>query len=298
MEIFSLVDVNLLLKIVLAIIMYSVGLSLQVQDFRYVVDNKQLLLLGLALKVILMPFLGFVLLSLTTLDSVYKFGIMILLFSAGGTTSNVITYWYKGTSALTVFLTTISSLLAVFLIPVLVNLMSIIYFGAGTDFSLPIFETVMSVVLIIILPALLGLWTNEQFSVVAKRIEKVIKPLSVSLLAVVFLIKFLAPASAGGTELRWPDLLLLTPVLVLINALLMVAGYSVCRWRRLSYQDSMTIGIEMGLQNAGLAILVGGVFIGNEELVKPSLIYAMFSFWTAMFFAYLVKNRYYEKSWN
>jgi len=297
MEIFSLVDVNLLLKIVLAIIMYSVGLSLRVQDFRYVVNNKQLLLLGLMLKVILMPFLGFVLLSLTTLESVYKFGIMILLISAGGTTSNVITYWFKGTSALTVFLTTISSLLAVVLIPLLVNFMSIVYFGAGTDFSLPVFETVTSVVLIIILPALLGLWSNEQFPAMAKRIEKIIKPVSVSLLAVVFLIKFLAPASAGGTELNWSDLLLLTPVLVLINVLLMFAAYGICRWRRLSYQDSMTIGIEMGLQNAGLAILVGGVFIGNEELVKPSLIYAMFSFWTAMLFAYLINSKYYEKSW-
>lgn len=298
MDIFSLVDVNLLLKIVLAIIMYSVGLSLRVQDFRYIVDNKQLLLLGLGLKVILMPFLGFVILSFTTLDSVYKLGIMILLFSAGGTTSNVITYWFKGTSALTVFLTTISSLLAVFLIPLLVNFMSIVYFGSGTDFSLPVFETVTSVVLIIILPALFGLWFNEKFTATAKRIEKIIKPLSVSLLAVVFLIKFFAPATAGGTDLSGTDLLLLTPVLILINVLLMFIAYGICRWRRLNYQDSMTIGVEMGLQNAGLAILVGGVFIGNEELVKPSLIYAMFSFGTAVLFAYLIKSRYYEKSWN
>jgi len=60
----------------------------------------------------------------------------------------------------------------------------------------------------------------------------------------------------------------------------------------------MTIGIEMGLQNAGMAILIGGTFIGEPDLAKPALLYAFFTFWTALIFAYIVKSVFYEKNWN
>lgn len=297
MELFRFLDVDLLLKIVLGVIMLSVGLSLRLQDFHYVLQHRRLLGLGLVLKLLLLPLLGYLVLSATELSMIFKFGTMILLFSAGGTTSNVITYWFAGTSALTIFLTTISSLLAVFLIPILVNLTSFLYFGSGTEFSLPVLETVLNIIVIIIVPTLVGLYIHERFETLARRLEKVLKPSSVVMLGLVFLIKFFAPADAGGTGISWADISQLLPTLVLINLVGMIAGFFLCKRLSLNSRDSMTIGIEMGLQNAGMAILIGGVFLGNEELVKPALLYAMFTFWSTAIFAWVIKRRYYEKSW-
>ena len=55
---------------------------------------------------------------------------------------------------------------------------------------------------------------------------------------------------------------------------------------RTGARDAMTIGIEMGIQNAGLAILIGDVLLANHEISKPALLYAMFSFWTTAAFAW------------
>lgn len=297
MELFRLLDVDLLLKIVLGVIMLSVGLSLRLQDFQYVLKHKRLLGIGLILKLFILPLIGFLLMRFSGLSLIFQFGTMILLFAAGGTTSNVITYWFKGTSALTIFLTTFSSLLAVLLIPLLVNLTSVFYFGAGTAFSLPVAETVINILVIIILPTLIGLFVHERYTQLAQSMEKIIKPVSVVMLGLVFLIKFFAPADAGGTGITWLDVRQLAPTLVIVNVAGMVAGFWIARWFQLNNRDSMTIGIEMGLQNAGMAILIGGVFLGNEELVKPALLYAMFTFWSTAIFAWVIKRLYYEKSW-
>lgn len=297
MELFRLLDVDLLLKLVLGVIMLSVGLSLRLPDFRYVLQHKRLLAIGLVLKLFILPLIGFFLLRFSGLSLIFQFGTMILLFAAGGTTSNVITYWFKGTSALTIFLTTISSLLAVLLIPLFVNMTSIFYFGAGTAFSLPVAETVFNIIIIIIVPTLLGLYVHERYTHLAQSVEKVIKPASVVMLGLVFLIKFFAPSDAGGTGISWLDIKQLALILVIINMAGMIAGFWIARGFKLNNRDSMTIGIEMGLQNAGMAILIGGVFLGNEELVKPALLYAMFTFWSTAIFAWVIKRLYYEKSW-
>ena len=290
MQILKFIDVDIALKIVLGIIMLSVGLSLRVKDFRYVLRHRRLLVIGLSLKLLIVPALAFIFMWMTSLSLVQQFGIMILLFSAGGTTSNVITYWFKGTTALTIFLTTISNLLAVFLVPVLVSLASIFYFGSGTQFRLPVPETVGNIIAIIILPALLGLLLHERSARLAHQLEKVLKPVSVLLLALVYLIKFFAPGDTGGSAISWVDIQQLLPVLLIINIGGMIVGFLVSKKLALNTRDSMTIGIELGVQNAGMAILIGSVFLGNEELAKPALLYAMFTFWSTLVFAWSVNK--------
>lgn len=284
-------DIDLSLKIVLAIIMLGVGLSLKVGNFVYLRNNKRLLAIGLFFKLIFLPLLAFFILSFTSLSPFFKLGILILFFTPGGTTTNVITYWFKGTAALTIFLTVLSSLVNMFSIPVLVNVFSLYYFGEQSVFTLPIGETIANILLIILLPALIGLWIHEQYPKMAVVLERWIKPSSVILLALVYLIKFFAPADAGGTAITMAEIMALLPVLLLINILGMLIGYWIARKINVNTKDSMTIGIEMGVQNASLAILVGSVFLQNEDFIKPALVYAMFSFWTTVAFAYGVSRK-------
>ena len=59
----------------------------------------------------------------------------------------------------------------------------------------------------------------------------------------------------------------------------------------MKHQKARTIGIEMGVQNIPLVILVGDVLLKNAELSKPALLYAMFTFWTTLGFAYWAKRK-------
>ena len=292
------VNIDNAITMVLSVIMFSVGLSLHLSDFRYVLKNNLLLLIGLIAKIIILPLLGLLIIELSALPPVFKLGIVIMLVCPGGTTSNVITYWFGGTAALTIFLTTISSLISVFTIPSIVNFASRFYFGEATTFNLPISDTIINIISIIVFPAIIGLMVNNYKTKLATKKERILKPLSVIGLAIVFLIKFFGDKDSGGSGITVDEIIELLPVLLLINIFGMIFGFFFARILDATNRDSMTIGIEMGLQNVSLALLIGSVFLGSQELIKPALLYAMFTFWTTAVFAFFIKRKYHEKNWN
>ncbi|PSR15126.1 MAG: hypothetical protein DA408_01440 [Bacteroidetes bacterium] len=285
------IDINLWLQMVLALIMLSVGLSLKLADFQYVFQHLSLLLKGLVIKIVLVPLLFFMLLRFYPLSPAWQFGVLMLLLCPGGTTSNVITYWFRGTSTLTIFLTTLSGFITVFTLPFLLNAASLFYFGETASVALPFWKTTGEITLIIILPSIVGLGIHRFFPHLALALERVIKPGSVVLLALVYLIKFFAvPDNGTGSNVSAADVVQLLPLLLVINLGSILLGFFVSRHWGVSFRDAFTIGIEMGVQNAGLAILIGDVFLANHEFSKPALIYAMFSFFTTVAFAFTASS--------
>jgi BASS family bile acid:Na+ symporter len=286
-----------LLQAVLAMIMLSVGLSLTTKDFQYIVQNPRITIIGLFLKMIVFPFIGVAIANLLGLSVTFQLGIFILLICPGGTTSNLITYWFSGNVPLTIALTTIASFIAVVTVPIFTNWAHNYYFGDNVIVELPVWDTIANIFIVMILPVLLGMglrWRFEKPSITA---EKILKYVSVVLLAIVYLIKFFASKEQGGTEISREEFMTLLPVLLAINATALLFGFLASKLFRIKTQDSMTIGIEVGLENVSLAIVVGSVLLHNEDLVKPGLIYAMFSFWTVMGFAVLVKKLFHGKNW-
>jgi BASS family bile acid:Na+ symporter len=292
------INVETFLQAVLAMIMLSVGLSLTAKDFQYIVQNPRITIAGLFLKMMVFPFIGVAIANLMGLSTTFQLGIFILLICPGGTTSNLITYWFSGNVPLTIALTTIASFIAVVTVPIFTNWAHSFYFGDNVMVDLPVWDTIANIFIVMILPVLLGMalrWRYEQPSITA---EKILKYVSVVLLAIVYLIKFFASKENGGTEISGEEFKTLLPVLLVINATALVFGFVASKLFRIKTQDSMTIGIEVGLENVSLAIVVGSVLLQNEDLVKPGLIYAMFSFWTVMGFAVVVKKLFFGKNWN
>lgn len=295
-DLLSQLDIDLFLKIVIVLIMLSVGLSLEFRDLAYVWRHRNLLLIGLFAKLVILPVLGFLLIEWLPVPDIFKLGTIIVLVCPGGTTSNVITYWMKGNPALTIFLTTISSLIAVFSIPLLVNTASIYYFGSSTSFRLSVGDTVLEIILVIVLPALVGLAIRRYYKYLAIEVEKVLKPVSVVLLGLVFIIKLFFEDSETSTGLSISEVLYYLPILMVVNVAGLFAGYWFPLLFGVNKKDRMTMGVEMGIQNIGLALLIGGVLIGENELIKPALIYSAFSFWSTALFAYFINRKELQKT--
>lgn len=281
------------LQIVLGLIMWSVGLSLRLRDFSYLQRQPSLLLAGLTAKMILLPVLGWLLLQLTALPVALQLGTLLLLITPGGTTSNVITYYFKGTSALTIMLTTVATLLATVTIPLFYKLISQLYLGSGVVIKLSFWELAPRLFYIIILPAVIGMVIREKTPSWARQLENIVRPLSVGLLALVYTIKFLFPETPAAT-LYAADIKMLFPILFTINVVGLLMGWFYGRIFGYSKRASMTIAIEMGIQNPGLVIFIGSVLLQEDALLKPALLYALFSFWTTALFAFLV-SRYVSK---
>ena len=284
------VDINFLLNIVLALIMFGLGLSLKREDFQQLFDQPKSLAIGLFAQMVILPFVAAFIVLQSPLPPEMQVGIMILSLCPGGITSNLVSYFVKGNVALAVSLTVSNALLSLFSIPLVVNL-CLRYFmkGAGGEVaSLPFWNTLFEIFLVTIIPALLGMSAKRKFGRHAARIGKLVNIVLPLLLLCVFGFKFLAGSQHGGTDMTAADIWLLSPYVISLNILSMLVGFVVGIPLQLSYRNRITIAIEVGLHNTALALIIAGEKLHSSAMEKPALVYALYSFFVTFSVAYLL----------
>jgi bile acid:Na+ symporter, BASS family len=280
---------DILLTLVLAFIMFGVGLSITIQDLRSLLRAPRFLFGGLFAQMILLPILAMAIVFFSPLSPALKVGFIILASCPGGTTSGFVTYLFKGNVTLSVSLTTVNSLFTIFTIPLLVNAALWIFLGTTTTIRLPVIESIINIFMVTILPAGTGILVRHLFPVTAEKIRKPIKVTMIVLFAIVFLIFFLADEKQGGSGITLREALQITPFALAMNVSGFISGMLIGFLIGKSISTSFTIGIEASLHNTTLAFLVAGTLLQSHELAKPALIYAMFSFWTALLYGVVVK---------
>lgn len=274
----------------MALVMFGVGLSLTFTDVRRVFQKPRGFFTALSAQMLGLPIIAFIISLLAPIPDEIKVGFIILAASPGGATSGFLTYLWKGNVALSLSLTSINSLLTLFSIPMVVNIGLKVFLGQSSDLHLPFWDTVGHIFFITIIPATLGIWIRRRFPVTAEKISKPSKYVMLTLLAVVFAIKLFAGEKHGGSGLTTADFLQISPIALLQNACCLFFGYFIMRYMGLPHPSRITAAMESGVQNTTLAFLIASTMLGNQEMVKPALVYSMYSFWTACLFAY-VANR-------
>ena len=102
-------------------------------------------------------------------------------------------------------------------------------------------------------------------------------------------VKFFAGKQYGGTGITSDEVLTILPYAFIFNVVCFMFSIGLGRYTKLSIRDAFTIAIEVSLHNTTLALLIAGTLLKNQDMVKPALIYSMFSFWSAMMFGLLTK---------
>src|SRR5699024_7690395 len=138
-----------------AIIMFGLGLSLTVADFRRVARSPRAVVVALVLQILVLPVVAFGLVLAFDLDPLLAVGVMLLAASPGGTTANLLSHLFRGDVALNITLTAINSVLAAVSIPLITNL-AINHFGAQGELGLQ-FGKVAGVVALVLVPVALGM---------------------------------------------------------------------------------------------------------------------------------------------
>jgi bile acid:Na+ symporter, BASS family len=289
MELLSYSYIDILISIVLASIMFGLGLSLNASSFKNIVYKPKAFFVGLGSQMIGLPIIAFILLYFSNLPDFFKVGIMILAACPGGTTSGFVTFLFKGNVALSISLTAINSFLTIFTIPILVNLSLTYFMHQHTAFYLPVLSSVIQIFGVTILPAALGVLVRSLKPIVAQIMQDKIKYILIILLAIVYSVKFFASRQYGGTGISSTEVWMIVPYAFLFNVVCFVFSIGFGKATKLSIRDAFTIAIEVSLHNTTLALLIGGTLLKNQEMVKPALIYSMFSFWSAMLFGVITK---------
>ncbi len=272
---------NAILALSLIIIMFGMGLSLTIQDFKQVFIRPKAIVVGLLCQLVLLPLTGFALIIVIDLPPEIAIGIIILAACPGGPTSNLITHLANGDTALSVSMTAISSLITLVSIPFIINLGLQHVLGEGTLIQLDVLQTILQVFIIVILPVALGMFIRRKKQDFAKRMEGPVKKVSgVFFVLVLFAVLFKERATilahiqaAGG-------------VAIALNLITMTTGYALGSLFSLPLKQRISITIEGGIQNGTLGISVATILLGNTAYAISPAVYGVLMFLTAGVFIY------------
>jgi BASS family bile acid:Na+ symporter len=267
---------TLFLPLALGFIMVGMGLSLVPSDFKRIVAYPKAVVLGLICQLVLLPTIGFLLVTLFGLSGALAVGLMIIAACPGGATSNLIAHLAKGDTALSISLTAVSSVLTVVTIPLIVNF-SIVHFGEEGSVLLPVGKTIAQIFVITIIPVSLGMWIKNRKPVWADRADKPVRWMSA-----VFLALIIVAAILKERENLVEFFLLIGPATLTLNVGMLVLGFLLGKLLLLSPRQSLTISIETGIQNGTLGIFVAATLLKNSVMVIPSAIYSLIMFGTAV----------------
>jgi BASS family bile acid:Na+ symporter len=226
----------------LGVIMFGMGLTLSVEDFKIVLSRPKDIFIGCLAQFTVMPMLAWLLASAFSLPKELALGVILVGCCPGGTASNVITYLAKGDLALSVGMTATSTLLAPLLTPLLVWLM------AGTMVEVDTLGMLMSIVYVVIAPIVTGLLCQRFLPEVTRRVTPFLPAFSSVVIAVV--VGIVVSHNAGRLLLGgWVVVL----VVMVHNLSGLAIGFLIGRVLRLPDTKCVAVSIEVGMQNSGLA---------------------------------------------
>ncbi|SNS42491.1 bile acid:Na+ symporter, BASS family [Geodermatophilus pulveris] len=259
---------GVLVPYLLMVIMLGMGMTLRPADFAVVARRPWALLLGVAAQYVVMPGVAWLLTQALDLPAAVAAGVVLVGAAPGGTASNVMVYLARGDTALSVAMTSVSTLLAPLFTPLLVLWLAGEYLpvDAGGLFT--------SIVRIVLVPVLLGLVLRL---VVPRLVERVLPALPLVSVAGITAVVMIVVAGSAGTIASVGLVVVLA--VVLHNGLGLALGYAVGRLSGMDVAARRAISIEVGMQNSGLAAGLATVHFGPAAALPA----AVFSVWHNLF---------------
>ena len=250
----------------LMVVMFGMGLTIRPGDFAIVFTKPKEILIGCSAQFLIMPLLAFALSHLFRLDAALTAGVVLVGTCPGGTSSNVITYLSKGDVALSVGMTSVSTLLAPLLTPAITWLL------LRTTVTVDVMSMFLSIVKVILIPIGLGFLINKLFGGLTQKLVGILP--MVSTIAICLIV---AAVVSHNAENIFASGLVILAVVILHNVLGYLCGFCISRLFRMPWPKVKAVSIEIGMQNSGLATSLAGTAFPN--LAMATVPGAIFSVW-------------------
>jgi bile acid:Na+ symporter, BASS family len=280
---------SVFLPLALAIIMFGLGLSLRVSDFKRILVHPKAMIIGAFTQLVLLPILGFAIAAfLLPKNPELAVGLIILAMCPGGPTSNLLTHLGNGDTALCISLTAISSIVKIFTIPIMVNFAIAKYMGSDSVLHLDVFSSIIKMVSITIVPASLGMLVKNFAEGFAEKAQKPVK-----IMSAVFLVLIIVAAIVKERASIVDSLMVAGPAALLLNLSGMVLGYYIPKVFNLPFSQQVTISIETSIQNGTLAIAIASspMMLNNSTMAIPAAVYSLIMFITAGIFISFINKK-------
>ena len=250
----------------LMIIMFGMGLTLKFEDFKLVFVRPKDIITGCVAQFTIMPLLAFMLCKLFNLDAALMTGVILVGACPGGTSSNVITYLSKGDVALSVSMTSVNTILA----PVLTPLIT--YLLLSTTVNVDTYSMFISIINVVIIPIVLGFIINKFFGTFTQKAIKVLPMVSVTGICMIVA----SVVSHNASKILSTGLIVFT-VVILHNVLGYACGFGLGKILKFNVAKTKAVSIEIGMQNSGLATSLASTSFAS--LAMATVPGAIFSVW-------------------
>lgn len=255
----------LFLPAAMMVLMLALGLRLHARDIGAVLAAPRALLTGLAVQVIVLPLIAVLLILMLGLSTPLAAGLLLVAAAPGGVSSNYMAHLARGSVALSVTMTAITSLLAPLTLPLVLGLTGVARLASGD-----LVRVSLGMAAIGVLPLAIGMVMAARTPRLAQCVHNRLAPAAKALFALMVLATFwqnrAAMAEAAGQAGAAVGLLAMgAPLSALLAA----------RLARLTPTEARTIAIEASLQNVAITLFVAGTLLRQPTLAVPGLIHAV-----------------------
>ena len=274
-----------LLIAALALIMFGLGLSLTLGDFRRLLKHPKAVILALVLQAAVLPAICYGLIVLLGVAPIYAVGLMLLAASPGGVSANLFSHLFGGNVAMNISLTAINTVLSIVSLPLIANFAIDTFANSGQVVPMQTGK-VIEVIGIVLIPVAIGMLVKSRAPGFAARMDKPMKRFSMAVLAALAVV-----AIAKEWDALVASFASIGLAVILFNIASLGLGYTVPRMMGLDKPNAIAIGYEIGIHNSTLAIFVAVSVLGDFQLMLPAAIYSVSMYVFATVFGLLVLGR-------
>ncbi len=251
----------LLLNVILGLIMFGIALDIRLADLRDVLRRPRAPLVGLVAQFVLLPAGTFALTRLLDVQPSIALGMILVGCCPGGNISNIITHLARGNTGLSIGMTGVSTLAAAVMTP-----LNFAFWGSRhpdtaavlRSVALDPVELAVTIGLLLAVPVAAGVLVQRRWPAVARRVYRPIRTVSIGFFLLFIVIAFVSNAEHFGALLE-----IIALAVFLHNALALVLGYGAAWGVGLRERDRRAVGIEVGIQNSALALILIFTFFGG-----------------------------------
>lgn len=252
------------ITVLLGIVMFGMGTTMRLSDFTLVAKKPAPVFIGLLAQFLIMPLTAFAIAYLFNLPPELAAGLVLVGACPGGTASNVMVYLSRGDVPVSVAMTSVSTMLAPVLTPLIVLLL------AGQWLPVSAGEMFMSIVQVIIIPVILGIAARKLLPGAVKKGTAVLPLVSVT--AIMLIVTAVVALNAENIMTSGAAVF---SAVILHNGFGLALGYLTAKWVGLDETKRRAISMEVGMQNSGLGAALAAAHF-SPLAALPS---AIFSVW-------------------
>ena len=279
-----------IMNLSLGFIMFGVALQLKIDDFMRVFSAPKSVLIGFISQFIALPFLTFLVVWIFKPMPSVAMGMMIVAACPGGNISNFMTSLANGNTALSVCMTAIASVCAVFMTPLNISLYGGLYEPTSfilEEVSLNFFAMLEIVGMILLIPLVLGMLLRYYKPKIADSLHLFTHYGSMLIFGLIIVFAFIA-----NMDLFLKYIHLVIFVVFVHNTLGIFTGFGLAKLFKLPSKDKKTLAIETGIQNSGLGLgLIFSFFDGMGGMVIVAGWWGIWHIISGLSLAYFFKNR-------